>query len=425
MKSKRKPLLVAEGGRKSFHKDLTVPDPIPRKAFGRVEDILKSARLFRYSGATVEQSETALLEKEFAEYLGVKYALAVSSCSSAIFVGLIAAGIERGDKVLMPAFTFTAVPSSIVHAGAEPILIECDEDYLVNFEDLERKIEAHPDAKILLLSHMRGHVANMGRVVELCEQHGILLIEDAAHSLGNTWNGQQSGTFGEIGCYSFQSTKMINAGEGGMLVTNNEDIFAKAVILSGAYERQWTKHYEKPARMDEYQGKYPAYNVRMSEVTAAIARAQIPFIDEKGEKFRRNYFQLVKILNRSEHISVPDRVESESPVPNSIQFNLRGLTREKIRRFIDTTAQEGIKIAVFGMAEDNARCFWNWRYLDVENEDLPATETMLRTACDLRLPVFLDNEDIDTMGSLILRAIDYVKTNIQDNRGTVLKPVKS
>ena len=77
------------------------------------------------------------------------------------------------------------------------------------------------------------------------------------------------------------------------------------------------------------------------------------------------------------------------------------------------------------MAEDNARCFWNWRYLDVENEDLPATETMLKTACDLRLPVFLDNEDIDTMGSLILRAIDYVKTNIQENRGSVLKPVKS
>jgi perosamine synthetase len=411
--------LVIDGGRKTFHKDLSIPDPIPSQAFSRIEDILKSAKLFRYSGSTAEQSETAQLEKEFAAYLGVKYALGVTSCSSAIFIGLMAAGIERGDKVLMPAFTFTAVPSSIVHAGAEPLLVECDDNYVVNIEDLERKIADNPGVKFFLLSHMRGHLAEMGKIVEICEANNILLMEDAAHALGNTWGGQQAGTFGKMAAYSFQSTKMINAGEGGILTTDDPHIMAKAIILAGAYEKQWAKQYfDRPDLLEKYQGFYPAYNMRMSEVTAAIARPQIANIDVKGEKFRQNYFAIANILNSSEHIDVPDRVDNELPVPNSIQFNLRGLTGEKIRNFVETTAQEGIKIAVFGMSEDNARCFWNWRYLDTSNEELPITETMLKTACDLRLPVFLDNEDVNTMGTLILRAIERVK-NLKENRAVL------
>ncbi|MFK7804157.1 MAG: DegT/DnrJ/EryC1/StrS family aminotransferase [Anaerolineae bacterium] len=413
--------LVIDGGRKTFHKDLTIPDPIPSQAFGRIEEILKSAKLFRYSGSTAEQSETAQLEKEFAAYLGVKYALGVTSCSSAIFIGLMAAGIKQGDKVLMPAFTFTAVPSSIVHAGAEPLLVETDDNYVINITDLKKKVAANPDAKFLLLSHMRGHVAEMDQVVEICEANDIVLMEDAAHALGNTYSGQQAGTFGTMAAFSFQSTKMINAGEGGMLTTNDPHIMAKAIILAGAYEKQWAKQYfDRPDLLEKYQGYYPAYNMRMSEVTAAIARPQIPNIDLKGKKFRENYFTIADILNKSEHIEVPDRVDNELPVPNSIQFNLRGLTGEKIRSFVETAAQEGIKIAVFGMAEDNARCFWNWRYLDTSEEELPITETMLKTACDLRLPVFLDNEDVTIMGSLILRAIERVK-DLQENRA-VLTP---
>lgn len=413
--------LVIDGGHKTFHKDLSIPDPIPSQAYGRVEEIMKSAKLFRYSGKSAEESETALLEKEFAEYLGVKYALGVTSCSSAIFIGLMAAGIERGDKVLMPAFTFTAVPSSIVHAGAEPLLVETDDNYVINIADLEKKVAENPDAKYLLLSHMRGHVADMSKVVEICEANDIILMEDAAHALGNTYNGQQAGTFGQMGAFSFQSTKMINAGEGGMLTTNDPHIMAKAIILAGAYEKQWAKQYfDRPNLLEKYQGFYPAYNMRMNEISAAIARPQIANIDTKGDKFRRNYFTIANILNSSEHIDVPDRVENELPVPNSIQFNLRGLTGEKIRNFIETTAQEGIKIAVFGMAEDNARCFWNWRYLDTSNEELPITEGMLKTACDLRLPVFLDQEDVSIMGNLIVRAIERVK-NMQDSRA-VLTP---
>ncbi len=411
--------LVIDGGRKTFHKDLTIPDPIPSQAFGRVEEIMKSAKLFRYGGKTAEESETALLEKEFAAYLGVKYALGVTSCSSAIFIGLMAAGIEKGDKVLMPAFTFTAVPSSIVHAGAEPLLVECDDNYVVNIADLEQKIADNPDAKYFLLSHMRGHLAEMGKIVELCEANDIVLMEDAAHALGNTWNGQQAGTFGQMSAFSFQSTKMINAGEGGMLTTNDPHIMAKAIILAGAYEKQWAKQFfDRPDLLEKYQGFYPAYNMRMNEVTAAIARPQIPNIDIKGNKFRDNYFTIANILNSSEHIDVPDRVENELPVPNSIQFNLRGLTGEKIRSFVETAAEEGIKIAVFGMQEDNARCFWNWRYLDTSDDELPMTETMLRTACDLRLPVFLDKEDVSTMGNLIVRAIERVK-NLQDKRAVM------
>jgi len=412
--------LVVQGGTRTFSKDLTIPDPIPAAAIKRVTEVLDSARLFRYSPPTADLSETARLEKEFADYLGVKYALAVSSCSSAIFVGLQSMGLQKGDKVLMPAFTFTAVPSSIVHAGAEPVLVECQDNYCVDVMDLERKLQDNPDIKFFLLSHMRGHVSDMGRVVELCQQHNVDLVEDAAHSLGVRWGGQQSGTFGRVGCFSFQSTKMINAGEGGMLVTNDDDVIARAVIYSGAYEETWRKHQVMSEKAVEYKNKLPAYNVRMSEVTAAIARAQIPLIEGKVQQFRNNYAHMATLLNKSPFVQVPDRVAQEAEAPNSIQFNLQGLTQEQIGRFIDVLALEGIKIAVFGFAEDNARCFWNWHYTAVSLDTLPQTETMLRTACDLRLPVFLESQDIEVMGRLILQALEYVTA--EDNKTPELEP---
>src|SRR3989338_6825692 len=110
-------------------------DPVPDEVITKLKKILKSADLFRYQGMVPQDSETSVLERDFAKYVGTKYALAVNSCSSAIFLSLLCAGIKRGDKVLMPAFTFTAVPSSIIHAGGVPVLVEINEDYCVDLED--------------------------------------------------------------------------------------------------------------------------------------------------------------------------------------------------------------------------------------------------------------------------------------------------
>ena len=259
--------------------DFHQADPMPEGVHLKVNEILQNANLFRYIGDKLYDSETALLEKDFAKYLGVKYTLAVNSCSSAMFLALICCEVKPDDKVLVPAFTFTAVPSAVVHAGAIPILVECNERYCIDIEDLEKKI-TH-DTKVLLLSHMRGHTSDMDRILKICKKNKITLIEDSAHSLGVLWNRKPVGTYGKVGCYSFQSYKIINAGEGGLLVTNDEELIVKAIYMSGAYEKMYEKHFVQSRFFKKYQNVLPAFNLRMDNISSAIVRPQIKEIKKK------------------------------------------------------------------------------------------------------------------------------------------------
>ena len=204
-------------------------EPIPEAARAEIDRLLASGDLFRYTAP--EGAPVALLEAEFAALLGSRYALAVSSCSAALFLSLKALDLPRGARVLIPAFTFAAVPSAVVHADCEPVLVEVGANYRVDMADFAAKL---PGAACVLISHMRGHTSDMDAIMALCDAAGVPVVEDAAHSLGTVWAGRNIGTIGKIGCFSFQSYKMINAGEGGILVTDDPELAARAVIMSGA-----------------------------------------------------------------------------------------------------------------------------------------------------------------------------------------------
>ena len=215
-------------------------EPIPEAAREQIDKMLKSGDLFRYTAP--ENAPVTLLEHEFAALMGSKYALAVSSCSAALFLSLKALGLPRDARVLIPGFTFAAVPSSIIHADCLPVLCEVGENYRIDLKDFAAKLDA--DISAVIISHMRGHTSDMDAIMELCEARAIPVIEDAAHSLGTTWAGRNIGTIGRVGCFSFQSYKLVNAGEGGILITDDADLVARAVIMSGAYEHNWTKHFK-------------------------------------------------------------------------------------------------------------------------------------------------------------------------------------
>ncbi|WP_051261557.1 DegT/DnrJ/EryC1/StrS family aminotransferase [Desulfovibrio inopinatus] len=397
--------LVIEGGKKRFHKNLSASTPVPEAAIQKVVEILKSGELFRYGCNAPIESEAALLERDFAHYIGTKYALAVNSCSSALFISLLSAGLQPGDKVLVPGFTFTAVPSSITHAGGQPVLVECNSNYTINLKDLRRKMSC--GAKYIVLSHMRGHISDMDTVITLCRKNNICLIEDAAHSLGAKYNDQPIGTFGLTGCFSFQSHKMINAGEGGMLITNDDEIIAKAILYSGSYEKSYKKHFIGSNIISQFEKKIPSYNLRISNVTAAIARAQIPLIDDNGRKYNKNYKILYNIIRHSDYIELPETSSTVYKIHDSAQFNLVGLSKEKISRFVELMKMQNIDISVFGIEENNARCYWNWKYIR-ENHDLPNTKCMLIVACDLKLPLYLEENDMVIIGETILQVLDYI-----------------
>ncbi|MBW6418230.1 DegT/DnrJ/EryC1/StrS aminotransferase family protein [Celeribacter sp. PS-C1] len=383
-------------------------EPIPEEARAIVEQLLKSGDLFRYTAA--QDAPVTLLEQEFAEMLGAKYALAVASCSAALFLSLKALNLPRDAKVLIPAFTFAAVPSSIVHADCKPVLVECGDNYRIDLEDFHAKIE---DADAVMISHMRGHTSDMDAIKAACDAKNIPLIEDAAHSLGTVWDGQNIGTIGKIGCFSFQSYKLLNAGEGGIMITDDPEIMARAVIMSGAYEHNWGKH--NPQRDNalaeafaKWQNQLPLYNTRLSNMSATLVRPQLGEVPRRVADGRRNHDYTAARLESSPFLTVPAKLDKEVRAPDSLQFNLVDFTREEAIAFQNAAKARGVSVQVFGLSTDNARAFWNWKFLG-ETPDLPKTREMLSKACDTRLPARLTEEDCDFIADALISAAAEVK----------------
>ena len=391
-------------------------EPIPAAAREAIDALMQSGDLFRYTAA--QDAPVSLLEAEFAALLGSKYALAVSSCSAALFLSLKALDLPRDARVLIPAFTFAAVPSAIVHADCIPVLCEVGDNYRVDMVDFAAKLNG---VQAVIISHMRGHTSDMDAIMGLCDAQGIPVIEDAAHSLGTTWHGRNIGTIGKIGCFSFQSYKMINAGEGGILVTDDADLVARAVIMSGAYEHNWKKHKDPTGADDpdlaqafaRWQNHLPLYNLRMSNLSAAVIRPQIPELGRRVQDGLANHDYVAARLNSSPYIEVPEPLTPERRAPDSIQFNLVGLDEAEIRTFAAAAETRGVKVQVFGLSPDNARAFWNWKFLP-EQVELPQTRNMLMHACDVRLPVRLTRPELDIIADILLASV-----------GEVIAPIKA
>ncbi|WP_425531541.1 DegT/DnrJ/EryC1/StrS family aminotransferase [Kordiimonas marina] len=375
-------------------------EPLPAAARADVDALFESGELFRYG---VEgDSPVTRLERTFAEAVGAPFALAVNSCSSALFLSLKALGLEPGARVIIPAFTFAAVPSAVIHADCVPVLVETGPDLRLDLDDFTRKFDDSIDA--VLISHMRGHISDMDAIKAACDARGVPLIEDAAHALGATWRGRQSGLVGRVGCFSFQSHKLLNAGEGGILVTADEDIIAQTILLSGAYEHNWTKHPVVSDRFAYWQNRLPHYNMRMNNLSAAVVLPQVAEIPRRVAEGRARYGQVAAILSRAPWFDVPRALPHEHRAPDSIQFGLVGFEHDdQVRDFIARAAARGVKLDVFGLSADNARAFWNWKFLP-EQAELPKTRALLMRSCDLRLPPRMNAEELDVLGDVIVAA---------------------
>jgi len=380
-------------------------EPIPDAVRSEIDSLLASGDLFRYGAAS--GSPVAKLESEFAELMGVPFALAVNSCSSAIFLSLKAIGIEPGAKVLVPAFTFAAVPSAVVHAAGEPVLVDVAANYRIDVDDFEAKLSN--DIKAVIISHMRGHTSDMDAIMALCDARNIPVIEDAAHSLGTLWSGRKIGTIGSVGCFSFQSFKLMNAGEGGMLITRDPDVIARAIIMSGAYEHNWKKHPVVHDQFTVWQNKLPLFNMRMNNLSAAVLRPQIQEVPRRVRDGRANHDYVAGILNASPWLDVPTPLDPELRAPDSIQFNLRGFgSDEEASAFQRSANEKGVSVQIFGLSEDNARAFWNWNFIGPQS-DLKQTRAMLMRACDVRLPARLSKDDLDFIATALVESADDVK----------------
>lgn len=236
------------------------------------------------SGWLTTAGKTLELEKRFAEYVGAKYACAVNSCTAALHLGIDALGIQPGDKVFVPSMTFTASAEVIRYMNADPVFL--DTEYLSNLitpEILEEAIQKHPDVRYLIVVHYGGQAANMPEIMKICRENNIKILEDAAHAFPASLNGKMVGSFGDITCFSFYANKTITTGEGGMLVTDDEQMYkrVKTMRLHGINRDIWDRFTAKVPSW-EYDVVEAGYKYNMPDVNAAIGLGQL----EQAEIFR-------------------------------------------------------------------------------------------------------------------------------------------
>jgi dTDP-4-amino-4,6-dideoxygalactose transaminase len=344
------------------------------------------------------------LEQEYAAYVGSKYCVAVSSCGAAMFIALKALGVKPGDTVLTSTFTLAPVPGAIAHAGATAVLVETTADYLTDLADLERKA-ASSGARVLLLSHMRGHITDLQAVLDICDRHGIVVVEDCAHTMGAKWDGRHTGTWGKVGCYSAQTYKHINSGEGGLLVTDDDDVAAQAILMSGCY-MMYDQHILKPSPDVFERWKYvtPNFSMRMSNLAAALLRPQIGHLAERGRRWNHIYATLERELTKTKLVSVPARDAKEEFIASSIQFTL-DLKPHQIEHFLKECGLRGLYIKWFGTPTPIAFTsnYEHWHYL-AGKPDIPHSKAVLDQLLDLRTPLSLTDEDCVLIGKIVSKA---------------------
>lgn len=408
-------------------KDFCAPWTVPEAGIADALALMASGDLFRYNrqdnDSTVSRAEVAL-----AAYTGHKYCLALNSGGSAIFLALVAAGVKQGDKVFSNALTFGAVPSAIHHAGAGVEFVESTNGYVIDIDHFEKKCQECPDVRYLLISHMRGKLADMDGVERVCKKYNITLVEDCAHSLGVFWDGKHSGHKGVAACISSQAYKMLNSGEGGFLLTNDPVIAARAIVASGGYEKLYKKHVATPPdevfeNIDKL--KIPNYSVRMSNLHAAVILPQIAIVDERRALCNKRYDQVAARLAAGAaqvgaRIEIPEQHPKVGPCNDSLQYNLVGYDWEQCQCYLQDVRSRGVPVSVFG-AHDNARNYKTWEFLG-ELPDMKQTDNVIRFAVDVRLPPQFDEADFDLMADVLIagfESLGHTDCAIVDDRGFV------
>lgn len=393
----------------AFTKSFTQQEPISAAGIEQAVAVMRSGRLHRYNSAAGEPTETELLEKEFADYLGSQYCLACASGGYALHIAMRALGVKPGDRILCNAFTLAPVPGAINNAGAVPVLVETTEDFTIDLDDLERKA-ATGESRFLLLSHMRGHLVDMDRLMAICDRHNIAVIEDCAHTMGATWKGRKSGTFGQVSCFSTQTYKHINSGEGGFLTTDIDAVMARAIIYSGSY-MLYGRHLAAPPKeaFATISFETPNYSGRMDNLRAAILRPQIHTLDEQCRRWNRLYDVTAKGLSSIKGIRLPKRPPEEFYVGSSIQFSLTNQDAATIAHFIKRCDEQGVPLKWFGDTEPKGYTsrYDSWKYLG-EMPVLPETKRVLANMCDMRLPLTFNEEDCRIIVEVISEVFEEV-----------------
>ena len=320
-----------------------------------VNDVLETGILMRYGfdGPRKGIWKSIELEQAICKTFGVKHAQLTSSGTAALTTAMAALGIGAGDEVIMPSFTFVASFEAVLSVGAIPVLVDIDDTLTLNPESVRKAIT--PKSKCVMPVHMCGSMADMDALQAICKEHKLLLLEDACQSIGSTYKGKFLGTIGDAGTFSFDFVKTITCGEGGVVLTNNEEVYTK----SDGY----TDHGHDHKGVDRGADLHPflGYNFRISELHAAIGLAQVKRLPEFLAIQKKNHGILKEILEQIPGIEfrrLPD------PKGDSCTFLSWPLpTEERTAKLVEALKEEGILAGNFYWYNNNWHYIRKWDHL--------------------------------------------------------------
>jgi len=355
------------------------------------------------SGWLTTAAKCVELETKFVDKVGGTYACAVNSCTAALHLACEAAGIGTGDKVFVPTMTFTASAEIVRYLGADPVFLDVEYgSCLVTPEILKMAINRNPNVGALIMVHFGGQAAEMDSIMSLCREHGLKLIEDAAHAFPTRYHDRMIGSFGDATCFSFYANKTITAGEGGMLVTDNKELFARAKVmrLHGINRDIWYRFTAEKANW-EYDVVAPGYKYNLPDVAAAIGLAQLERADvyrTERERCARFYFDRLGCLDCLDlpllHVPMEDHswhlfhviLKDNAPVGRN--------------RFIELMAEKGVGTSVH-YKPLHRMTYYRERYW-LRSEDYPDAERIWKGCVSLPIYPSLSEDDLDYICSTII-----------------------
>lgn len=356
-----------------------------------VSDVLKG-------GWLTMGPKCVLFEKKFIEYTGAKYAVSVNSCTSAIHLALICCDVGKNDEVITTPFTFASTGNTIVWQGAKPVFVDIDEKtFNIDVSQIEDKIT--DDTKAIVPVHYGGQSCDMDKIIKVAKKYDLYVIEDAAHAIGAKYMNRNIGTIGDMTCFSFYATKNMTTGEGGMLVTDNEDVARKAQILRlhGIDKDAW-KRYSSDGSW-RYDIKYAGFKYNMTDIQAAIGIEQLKKLDMFNQKRVDLADQYNKRLSELGGIITPNRSSYSSHVYHLYPIRLDkslGVTRD---HFITALKSYNIGTSVHFIPL-HLHSFYQKNH-GYKVGDFPVSEKVFDSIVSLPMSPAMNRDDVDYVVDVI------------------------
>ncbi|MDP2735282.1 MAG: DegT/DnrJ/EryC1/StrS family aminotransferase [bacterium] len=359
------------------------------KIFSDREDVKAVSKVIESGMNWATGKEVALFERELAKYTGTKYAVTFSSGTAALHATLIALKIGKGDEVIVPSFTFISTANAVLFVGAKPVFAEVEQEtYGLDPKDVERKITRK--TKAIIPVHFGGGPCRIEELRRIAKKHKVLLLEDAAESLGATVKGKKAGSFGEAGMISFCAPKVISTGEGGAIITNVKDLYEKLKLLR-SHGRADTKDYFSTAEYLDY--IQLGYNFRLSNILAALGRTQLKKIEKLIAQRRKNAAYLSKKLKGVPGISLPSAFKGYRHIYQMYTIQVEGGKRKRdaLQKHLN---QKGIMAKVYFAPVHLSRFY---RSMGWKKGRLPQTEALSDSVLTLPMYPELKQREMDFM----------------------------